>query len=38
MTWPWKRRAKHRHDWRVIGYGGAGWHVIACTCGARDIT
>jgi hypothetical protein len=34
----WLRRTpKHRHEWVRGGYGGAGWYVYTCACGASDI-
>lgn len=38
MKWPWRRKPKRQHDWRVVGYGGAGWCLTRCaTCGKEDI-
>lgn len=31
------REPKHRHDMRRVGYGGAGWSLYRCACGAEDI-
>lgn len=29
---------KHKHNWRTVGYGGAGWYLIRCDeCGAEEI-
>lgn len=29
-----RRKPKRQRDWRVVGYGGAGWHLTRCaTCG-----
>jgi len=32
-----ERRGKHEHDWVRVGYGGAGWSLFRCECGAEDI-
>lgn len=45
LIWPtvllwiqWRERpVKHRHDWRWVGHGGAGWSVYECACGAKEI-
>lgn len=31
------RRAKHRHNFQRVGYGGAGWSLFQCACGAQEI-
>jgi hypothetical protein len=31
------RPPKHRHDYQRVGYGGAGWSLYRCACGAEDI-
>jgi len=28
---------RHRHAYRTVGYGGAGWHLLRCDCGAEEI-
>lgn len=28
---------KHRHEWVRVGYGGAGWSLYECACGAKEI-
>lgn len=28
---------KRRHDYQRAGYGGAGWTVYECACGAKEI-
>ena len=28
---------KHRHKWVVVGYGGCGWFLFRCKCGAKEI-
>lgn len=30
-------RDKHRHDYQWVGYGGAGWSLYQCACGAKEI-
>ena len=32
-----KRRPRHAHEWVYVGYGGAGWHLYRCGCGAVEI-
>ena len=27
----------HRHVWVWVGYGGAGWSLFRCDCGATEI-
>lgn len=34
MRW---RKPKHRHRYVRIGYGGAGWSLYQCACGAKEI-
>jgi hypothetical protein len=34
----WKRKPRHIHEWRTVGYGGTGWTLIRCaTCGNEEI-
>lgn len=29
---------KHKHTWRIVGYGGAGWYLLRCDkCGGKGI-
>jgi hypothetical protein len=30
-------RVKHEHKYVRIGYGGAGWSLYRCACGAEEI-
>lgn len=32
-----RRKARHRHEWHVVGYGGCGWFLLRCLCGATEI-
>ena len=37
MRW-FRRKPRHHHDWKCLGYGGAGWFFYRCTtCGKEDI-
>jgi hypothetical protein len=36
MRWL-RRRPRHRHDFKRVGYGGAGWSLFRCVCGAEEI-
>lgn len=36
MRWL-RRKARHRHNYKRIGYGGAGWWLLRCECGAEEI-
>jgi hypothetical protein len=36
VRWPWPR-PKHHHQWVRVGYGGAGWSLFQCWCGATEI-
>ena len=31
------KTTKHRHTWAWVGYGGAGWSLYRCECGATEI-
>ena len=32
------RTKPHKHLWRTVGYGGAGWYLLRCDeCGAEEI-
>lgn len=31
------RPARHEHVWVLRGYGGAGWSVYQCACGASEV-
>lgn len=28
---------QHEHTWHTVGYGGAGWYLLRCECGAVEI-
>lgn len=30
-------KVKHIHDFVWMGYGGAGWSIYRCKCGAEEI-
>ena len=31
------RKPQHVHNYQRIGYGGAGWSLFRCVCGAEEI-
>lgn len=31
------RRRRHRHNYERVGYGGGGWSLYRCACGAEEI-
>ena len=33
----WLLKPAHRHTYRTVGYGGAGWYLLRCECGAVEI-
>lgn len=35
--WLRRRTPKHRHSYKRVGYGGAGWWLLRCECGAEEI-
>jgi len=36
MNW-FRRKRRHRHNYERVGYGGAGWSLFRCACGAEEI-